>query len=201
MFGSLFSNAEEFLIGIKDGTPVCSLMFNSPLENKSVVSIASTRALADEHWKWINDELLSTLSKDPRDHKDMIQFLETKFNDLPSSSVRGKQVQAALSEQAQFRKRFNLPNENLVSSMSCLRIFIRLNYLAFLGSYWKVFYCAGTIYLGHTSICFTSPLTDDLVLAFLLIKAIEREGSFGLIIKTEKKRGTYPSLETLVLNI
>lgn len=122
LFGSLFARSEEFLIGIKNGTFVplnfVFLYWLSKLEPKSIISICGTKQVAEEHWKWIDFELLSTLSKDPADQNEMISFLQTKFNDLPSSSTRGKLVEEALTEQSQFRTRFNLPNENLIASMS-----------------------------------------------------------------------------------
>src|SRR5690349_6926341 len=64
ILGTLFASGEEFIIGIKNGwllLHLCSLS-----ENKSVISISSSKDLAYENWNWVNIEVLSTLSKDPQ---------------------------------------------------------------------------------------------------------------------------------------
>jgi hypothetical protein len=47
----------------------------------------------------------------------MIGFLEAKFTDLPSQFQQTKTNQKIELQQLEFRKDFNLPNEDLVASM------------------------------------------------------------------------------------
>jgi len=146
------------LVGLLVGT------FDSVVDNKAppyrilhqfpdsdisyIVALSDSRKEISEHWQWIEDHLISTLSA-LDDREEILEFVKCKIESLRASSSLGVSMQQggeidSLEAVARFRKLFNMPQEEkLVNYYSC--------------SYWKGRVPRqGWMYLSVNHLCFYS---------------------------------------------
>ena len=113
-----------------------------------IVAVSNSRAEINEHWKWIEDHLMNTLSAlDSRD--EMLEYVKCKIESLRANSTVDVPTQpddesGTREAFARFQKLFNMPQEEkLVNYYSC--------------SYWKGHVPRqGWMYLSVNHLCFYS---------------------------------------------